>query len=661
MSDVHAHKSWRALMTARLARVLRREHGRKRVAIPRWLKRLTLTGFVPAYYLGMVGIFILCGAASDLPKVDSFWSQSRPISVQILDRYGRDILVRGAQEATPVSITELPQPVREAVLAVEDRRFYNHVGVDPIGLTRAFSTNMKAGKIVQGGSTLSQQLAKNVFLTSDKTMKRKLQETLLAVWLERTFSKDEIFEKYLNRIYFGGNAWGLEAASQQYFRKPANEITLGEAAIIAALLKGPTRYNPVSSPERSGKRTALVLESMERSGFITRAQRSQALAVPIKVYAPQSFDGANYFTDWIWEEMIDAVGLPSTDIIIRTTLDSTAQAQGQAAIDKNLDVDRNATQAAIVTLDGSGGVRAMIGGASYGGSQFNRAVQAKRQPGSAFKPFVYLAAFEAGLTPWDMRIDAPIRVGDWEPRNFTKAFKGYISLETAFALSINTVAVILSEEIGKDRVVETASKMGLADLKPYRSLALGAQDVSPLDLTAAYLPFANWGDYAEPHGILTIATSTGKPLFDRHAQPRRQVVSSKPLGHINRIAVQTVKNGTAKRARLQNHTVAGKTGTTNDYRDAWFIGYIPDLITGVWVGNDDNSSMKRVTGGNIPALIWKDMMEEVTRDIPQARLPMSRPPVRADQSDRLDVLLSDLETALPADYVPNPVLEGTNL
>lgn len=615
--------------------------------IPRWVTGLFTAGFIPAYYAGMSGVFLLSGAASDLPSVDSFWNQSRPVSVQILDRHGRDILVRGAQEATPVSMETLSPHMRNAVLAVEDRRFYTHAGLDPIGLTRAMARNFKAGRVVQGGSTLSQQLAKNVFLSSDKTMKRKMQETLLAIWLERTFSKDEIFEKYLNRIYFGGNAWGLEAGSQQYFRKPARDLELGEAAIIAALLKGPSRYNPISNPERAGTRTALVLSSMERYGFIDREMRKGALTAPIKVYPPESRNGANYFTDWIWDEMTSLIGTPASDIIVRTTLDIDAQTLGQTAIDAHLDFDRNATQAALITLDGSGGVQAMIGGASYGGSQFNRAVQASRQPGSAFKAFVYLAAFNAGLTPWDMRIDAPILVGDWQPSNFTQTYKGNMSLETAFALSINTVAVVLSEEIGRERVVETAASLGLTGLKPFRSLPLGAQNVTPLELTSAYLPFANWGDYAQPYGILLISAASGAPIYHRPAPERRKVIPSTSLGHINRIATQTVEAGTGRRARLPGRDVAGKTGTTNDYRDAWFIGYIPDLVTGVWVGNDDNSPMKRVTGGNIPAMIWKDMMEPFTQDRPAARLPVSYPPVRAGTSNTLDVLLSDIETALP--------------
>lgn len=615
--------------------------------IGRFVRRLTQLLFFPAYLTGVAALCLLANAARDLPPVESFWAQSRPVSVRIVDRNKRDILTRGAKELTPVSMSTLSPFIRDAVLATEDRRFYTHVGVDPLGLIRAMRVNIKAGRTVQGGSTLTQQLAKNVFLTSDKTYKRKLQESLLAIWLEHAFSKDEIFEKYLNRIYFGGHAWGLEAGAQQYFKKSAQELELGESAIIAGLLKGPSRYNPISHPERAEKRTALVLSAMARYGYITEQAKREALLTPIHIYPPQARGGAEYFTDWVWDEIETVIGIPQTDIIVRTTLDIEAQRRAEAAITKNLDPTRNATQAAIVTLDGTGGVQAMVGGASYTDSQFNRAVQANRQPGSAFKPIVYLTAFNAGLTPWDMRLDAPLKIGGWEPRNFTQQFRGDIILEDAFAQSINTVAVMLSEETGRDRVVETASQLGLNGLEPLRSLPLGAQGVTPLALTKSYLPFANWGNTASVHGILSITTDKNEPLYDRPPAEGLRVVNSRSLGHMNRIMIHGVQTGTGRRARINGHDVGGKTGTTNDYRDAWFVGYVPDLVTGVWVGNDDNSSMKRVTGGMIPAQIWQDMMGDIVQKRPQARLPVSTPPVRANTDNALNVLLNDLETALP--------------
>lgn len=625
------------------------------VMLAPWARSLFVILFFPAYFSGLLLIGIFLYAAKGMPSVETFWTPNRPVSVQILDRSGRDILVRGAKEADPVRLAYLPSHVTQAVMAIEDRRFYQHSGIDLIGLFRALKTNHEAGRVVQGGSTLTQQLAKNVFLTSDKTLNRKLQEMLLAVWLERSFSKDEIFEKYLNRIYFGGNAWGLEAAARQYFHKPTHELNLQESALLAAILKGPSRYNPVSSPARASKRTALVLAKMEEQGDIDNALRHQALLSPIRVFPPENADSANYFIDWIWGQMEAIIGPPRTDIVIRTTLDQSAQDFAYDAVQTHLDPKRGASQAALITLDGSGGVQAMIGGTDYGQNQFNRAVQASRQPGSAFKPFVYLSAFDAGLTPWDHRTDTPIDIDGWKPGNFTNKFLGDMTLEAAFALSVNTIAVQISEEIGRERIVETAREFGLPTMRPLRSIALGAQNVTPLDLTSAYLPFANSGDYVEPYGILSISTADGTPLYQRAKVERRRVVSSQTLGHMNRIMKRTVDAGTGRRAKIANRDVAGKTGTTNDYRDAWFVGYVPDMVTGVWVGADNNVAMQKVTGGTIPAKIWHSMMnpylEALDSETGQprftAQLPISQAPLRADANAALDLLLDDIELVLP--------------
>jgi len=334
------------------------------------------------------------------------------------------------------------------------------------------------------------------------------------------------------------------------------------------------------------------------------------------------------------------------DIVVRTTLDKSIQDRAALAAAKNINPERNAKEVAIVTIAGDGGVRAMVGGISYGGSEFNRAVQAERQPGSAFKPFVYLAAFDAGLSPWDQRVDEPVKIGDWEPKNFKEDFKGNITLEKAIGLSINTVAIKISEEIGRDRVIAAADRLGIQDLEPLRSLPLGAQTTTPLELTSAYLPFANWGDKVEPYGIISIATAEGTPLYMHQRQMRERVISPSSLRHSNRVMKTVVENGTGRRARIAGRDVAGKTGTTNDYRDAWFIGYVPDMVTGVWVGADDNTPMKRVTGGSIPAQIWKDMMSEVVKPLPNRKLPVSEPSIRADSSDEMNGLLDSLSTSL---------------
>ena len=599
-------------------------------------KSAVFVGLFGGYWasMGLVSFFAL--QADNLPSVERFWETSRPPSVQILDRHGKHLAVKGAVDAAPVKLAQLPDYVPQALIATEDRRYAYHPGLDPIGLTRAMYRNSKVGYVREGGSTLPQQLAKNVFLTPDKTLKRKCQEMMLALWIERSFSKDEILEKYLNRVYFGGGNWGLEAASQYYFQKPAAEINLAESSLLVGLLKAPSRYNPVNHPKAAAARAEIILGLMRDQGIIDQTQLEAATEKSITVYTPAEKGSAHYFADWIWPDLEAVIGTPMNDIVVRTTLDESTQNLAEAAARKNLDPDRNAKEVAIVTIAGDGGVRAMVGGASYTGSEFNRAVQAERQPGSAFKPFVYLAAFKSGLTPWDRRVDEPVIIGDWEPRNFKEEFKGEISLETAMALSINTIAVKLSEEIGRDKVVSTAAAHGLEGLSPLRSLPLGAQTTTPLDLTASYLPFANWGARVKPYGIISISTSEGTPLYYHKAGSREKVVEADELAHINRVLKTTVDKGTARRARIAGRDVAGKTGTTNDYRDAWFIGYVQDMVTGVWVGADDNTPMSRVTGGSIPAQIWKDMMTEVVKPMPNRRLPVSEPPLRAGFDDTMN-------------------------
>ena len=614
-----------------------------------WTKRLLLSGVLGAYLAGVCTVGLFTFAAKGMPSVETFWEPNRPVSVQIVDRNGQDILVRGAQDAGGVKLDTLSPHLKNAVLAVEDRRFAFHIGLDPIGLTRAMYENVKAGRVVQGGSTLTQQLAKNVFLTPEQTLTRKAQEGLLAIWLEFNFSKDEIFTKYLNRVYFGGGNWGIEAASQRFLRKPTSGLTLEEAALLAGLLKAPSQYNPINYPDRAARRTATVLLAMEDADVIDRRSRYEALQSPVTVHLPETANSANYFVDWIWEELEAAIGPPNRDIVVQTTLDMEAQTFADKAIASHLAPELGAKEAALVTIDGEGAIRAMVGGLSYANSQFNRASQAERQPGSAFKPFVYLAAFEAGFTPWDWRSDQPVIIDDWEPQNFDEKFRGPLMLEDAFAKSINTIAVTLSEEIGRERVIETAERFGFKDLKPYRSLPLGSQTVTPVNLVSAYLPFANWGARAEPYGILSIATANGTPLYYHEKKDKQRTVSSEALGHMNRLMTQTVKLGSGRQAQLPGHDVGGKTGTTNDYRDAWFVGFVPDIVTGVWVGSDENLPMQKVTGGSIPAKIWKDMMGSYLGEESRGRLPVSEPPIRPtmDKSKTLEMLLEDIETALP--------------
>ncbi|MEP3888935.1 MAG: PBP1A family penicillin-binding protein [Hellea sp.] len=614
-------------------------------------KRTALFGAVSFYSLGMAALTGAAFAAKDMPSAETLWSPNRPVSVQIVDRYGRDVLVRGASSAPKVKLADLPPHVPAAVLATEDKRFRTHVGVDPYGLTRAMVVNVKQGRYVQGGSTLTQQLTKNVFLTPEKTIRRKAQEMMLSIWLEQAFTKDEILEMYLSRVYFGSGAWGLEAASQRYLGKSASELTIAESAMMAGLLKAPSRYNPVTDTQRSAERTAVVLGVMAKQSLINRQEHFTALTHPINIQRPQSDNSAQYFVDWIWAELEDAIGTPAQDIVVQTTLDFDAQLTANIAVNAHLDPKRNASQAALISLDGTGGVMAMIGGVSYTDSQFNRAAQAQRQPGSAFKPFVYLAAFKAGLTPWDMREDKAIEIGDWAPENFTEDFKGDMTLEDAFGKSINTIAVALGEEVSREAVIEAANDYGFEGLKPLRSVSLGAQATTPLKLTASYLPFSNYGLRAEPYGVLSVSTANGTPLYDRQSRglipDKTRVINPQNLAHINRLMTRTVSHGTGRRAAIKTRQVAGKTGTTNDFRDAWFVGYAPDIVTGVWVGADDYAPMAKVTGGSIPAMIWHDYMQAALEDMPPTKLPVSTEPVWRKQEKELDALLNDIEDALP--------------
>ncbi len=617
------------------------------------VRNLALGGTAFAYLLGMAGLSAFAIAAKDLPDPKKLWERSRPVSVQIVDRNGRDIVVRGAAKEQPVDIDALPFHIPMTILAAEDRRYYNHMGVDPVGLTRAMAENIKARRYVQGGSTITQQLAKNIFLSPDKTLRRKAQEMMLAIWLERDFTKNELLEMYLSRVYFGSGAWGLEAASQTYFAKPAAELTLAETAMMAGLLKAPSAYNPVQHPDRAAKRTSTVLSMLEGQGLLSSDLKARALMEQIEINRPESDHTGQYFVDWIWDDLEAAIGIPAQDIVVQTTLDINAQQTAHQAMLSHLDTTRGASEGAVVSLDGTGGVMAMVGGTSYTHSQFNRAVQAQRQPGSSFKPFVYLTALRQGMTPWDTRMDAPITIADphsdeeWSPANFSETHAGAISLQDSFAKSINTVAVALGEEVGRQAVIETANGFGLTGLKPYRSLALGAQSATPLQMAGAYLPFANWGNYQQPYGILSISTADGTPLYDHIPAEPQSVLQPDELFDMNRLMTHAVESGTGRRARVKGRHIGGKTGTTNDFRDAWFIGYSPEIVTAIWVGSDDNSPMNNVTGGSIPAEIFSDYMTVQMAQMPQARLPVSKEPEWVRRNQKLNALLDQLETKLP--------------
>lgn len=552
--------------------------------------------------------------ARGLPDTSALYGVDRQPSITYLDRNGALIATRGSQQAPPADLNSLPDYVPAAFIAIEDRRFYWHPGFDPVGMSRAMAANMRAGRIVQGGSTLTQQLAKNLFLTPDQNIRRKVQELMLAVWLELKFSKEEILALYLNRVYFGAGAYGIEAASQRYFDKGAKDLTVGEAALLAGLLKAPSRYSPVSEGERAAARATVVLDEMEDAGVISAEQRAAAVLEPVRVSRTLATQHAQYFIDWLDKEIRGLVGEPTEDLIVETTLDLTLQTAAERNVRRILERDesRGVEQAALVALDGDGRVRAMIGGASYADSQFNRAVDARRQAGSAFKPFVYLAAMEAGYTPETPVVDEPIRIGNWSPRNYSGTFAGPISLANAVAQSTNTVAASIADQIGRDSVARAARRLGISSrigLEP--AMALGAVEVSPLDMATAYDAFANGGRRVTAYGISRIRTPQGRVIYQQGARDPAagQAINNPALYYMNQMLRGVVTGGTARSAAISGRDIAGKTGTTSDYKDAWFVGYTGGFVTAVWVGKDDNTAMRGVTGGAAPAAIWKGFME----------------------------------------------------
>ena len=607
-----------------------------------------------AYWVAVLGvwavIFVLAFFAVfavDLPDTSKLYDVKRQPSVSYLDRSGAMIAVRGSQYAPPVDLDKLPPYVPKAFIAIEDRWFYYHLGFNPWGIARSTYYNLahKSGPL-RGGSTITQQLARNLFLTPNQTYRRKAQELILAVWLEARFSKKQILELYLNRVYFGAGAYGIEAASQRYFNKPASQLTVGESAILAGLMKGPSRYSPVAATDRSSRRATTVLDEMVRIHAITPEQRDQALRTPVTVSPVLANQRAQYFVDWVDDQVRALVGEPTEDLVVETTLDLPLQAVAEQTLQAGVTAAKGqgVQQGALVSLDGEGRVRAYVGGASYLQSQFDRATMARRQAGSSFKPFVYLTAMEAGRTPDTPVVDEPITIGAWQPRNYTGKYLGPITLQVALKESINTVAARLANEVGTANVAATAHRLGITSpiqLDP--SMALGAVEVSPLEMAQAYAPLSNGGFYAKGYGIERIRTATGRVLYDHSlghtassADPgggdRRSVVSQPALAYMNQMMRQVLVSGTGVRAHVPGYDEAGKTGTTSDYRDAWFIGYTGGFVTAVWVGRDDNTPMKKVTGGAAPASIWHDYMAQALPRLQSAPIPGSDLPAPEPQT-----------------------------
>jgi penicillin-binding protein 1A len=592
------------------------------------LYRLLYWGAVLSLWavIAVVGVVIWVGA--HLPAIQALEIPKRPPTIQIVGFDGSLLATRGEMAGANVSLKDLPPYLPRAFIAIEDRRFYSHYGVDPIGIARAAVANILHRGVSQGGSTLTQQLAKNLFLTQERTLQRKLQEVELALWLERKHSKAQILELYLNRVYFGSGAYGVEAAAQRYFGKSAKNVTVAEAAMLAGLVKSPSRLAPNRNPEGAEKRAQTVLTAMADAKFITEAQAKASIGHPSYNVKAAGAGTVNYVADWIGEVLDDLIGQIDQNIVVETSIDPKLQSVAEAAIIDELaakSVKFNVSQGALVAMTPEGAVRAMIGGRNYADSQYNRAVTAKRQPGSAFKPFVYLTAIEAGLTPETIRQDAPLDVKGWKPENYTHEYFGAVTLTQALAMSLNTVAVRLGLEVGAKNVVRTAHRLGIASkLETNASIALGTSEVSLTELVGAYAPFANGGRGVTPHVVTKIRTPEGKVLYARLPDQLGQVIDPRSVAMMNTMMQETLLSGTARKAEIPGWMAAGKTGTSQDFRDAWFIGYTANLVTGVWLGNDDNSPTKKATGGGLPVEVWTRFMRVAHQGVAVAALPNSQ-------------------------------------
>jgi penicillin-binding protein 1A len=597
-------------------------------------RRRALTRRRLAGLIGLVGgalALLVAGAVwIGLARADRRIAEDAPIaassgpSVLILGPGGGVIASRGGFVGQPLAATELPPLLVDAVVAIEDRRFFDHSGIDVRGIVRALTADLEAGAIREGGSTITQQLAKLEYAGSQRSFARKFDELFLAWALERRYSKREILARYLNRVYLGAGVFGIDAGARRYFNLPPDRLSLAQAALLAGLVRSPSATAPTLHPEAARARASQVLDAMVATGAITPAVAEAARAAPLELAGgADAGAGLNYFADWAADQALHA---PLSDggpdnaadagpdaergLIAQSTVDPVLQQLAEQAIERVLSQRGAAAhvgQAAMVVMAPDGAVKAMIGGRDYRASQFNRAVQARRQPGSAFKAIVYLAALEAGVGPDTPLFDAPISIGGWAPENYEGKYLGAVTLETAFAQSLNSVAAQLAVRAGPPRIIEVAQRLGITSkLEPNVSLALGTSEVSLLELMAAYGTIANGGKRVEPYGLLHVQTADRivHPLGPVRPEP---LVAPAIDDELLRLMVAVVARGTGSAARI-DRPAAGKTGTTQDYRDAWFIGFTRDLVVGVWLGNDDNSSTNRITGGSLPAQIWHDFM-----------------------------------------------------
>lgn len=589
-----------------------------------------------------------------VPDANALWSLNRQPGITFLDRRGNVIGVRGAYHGVRVALHDLPSYVPQAFLAVEDRRFYEHTGVDRLAVLRAFIANLNAGHTVQGGSTISQQLARNLFLSNDQTLNRKLREMVLASRIEQRLTKDEILELYLNRVYLGNRAYGVDAAARRYFGVPATELTLAQAAMLAGLPKAPSRSTPSENFERARARQRVVLDAMVEAGFITPRQREQAIAERIRVVQTRNAEQSLGFVfDQAVEEARRVSPNAGADLVITLTIDPRIQTAASGAVRSRLGnraFGRRPLQAAMVAIDREGAVRALIGGTNYRASQFNRVTQARRQPGSTFKTFVYAAALERGIGTEDVRYDEPVVIRGWRPRNYDDGYRGPVTLRTAFALSLNTVAAQVAHEVGPERVAELATRFGISTM-PARgqpvpdSIALGSIEVTLWDMTQSFGAFMREGERVDAYLVSRVTNASGDVLYTRPAARPTRVYDAELAHQMTSLMGAVVLNGTGTHARIAGRDVAGKTGTSQDWSDAWFVGYTADYTAGVWVGYDQRSPMSRITGGSLPADIWADTMRVAHQGIAAHPLPGIQQPRRSPRQIEMSSFFGDLVDA----------------
>jgi penicillin-binding protein 1A len=620
-----------------------------RAHVAGWRRWLLVEPFSEMATLGTGGFLLLLALAipSFRQTSDDDWLKKSELAVTFLDRYGNEIGSRGIKHTESVPLEDFPDQMIKAVLATEDRRFYEHFGIDIQGVFRAFVTNTQAGGDVQGGSTITQQLAKNLFLSNERTYERKINEAFLALWLEEHLNKNEILKLYLDRAYLGGGAFGVDAAARYYFGKSVRDLTLAEGAMVAGLFKAPTKFSPLINLPAARARANVVLDNLVENGFMTEGQVYGARRNPATPIDRAVEDTPNYYLDWAFDEMrklVDTLpkSVTSRSFVVRTALDSNLQRYAEHEAESALRQygrDYGASQVAVVIGDLDGGVRAMIGGRDYGTSQFNRATDALRQPGSSFKPYVYATALANGFKPTSVVTDSPVCIGNWCPHNYSGGYSGSVTLLEAITHSINVIPVKLSimlgngnPKLGRAMIVQNARNFGIrAPLPDTPSLPIGADEVYVYEHAMAYATFPNLGRAVAPHAALEVRTDSGELVwrFDRDGPKPKQVISPEVAIDMIKMMNSVVENGTGRRAQLDGIPTCGKTGTTNDWRDAWFVGYTGNFVGAIWMGNDDYSPTKRMTGGTLPAATWHNIMAYAHQGVELRPLPGLPPPQHA--------------------------------